>query len=94
VLERFPYHDASFEFVHQRLFVFGIPLERWPALIQELVCVTSDGGWVALVECDLHFSLLAPTRGILSVGLTLRANNEGLILALAQRSNPFSKRLA
>jgi SAM-dependent methyltransferase len=50
VLEGLPFADASFDFVHQRLLFLAIPSARWPGLIDQLVRVTSPGGWVELVE--------------------------------------------
>jgi SAM-dependent methyltransferase len=50
VLEGLPYPDASFDFVHQRLLVFALPLDRWPDDVRELVRVTRVGGRVELVE--------------------------------------------
>lgn len=50
LLEGLPYPDASFDFVHQRLLVFALPLERWPDDVRELVRVTRPGGWIELVE--------------------------------------------
>jgi len=50
VLEGLPYPDAAFDFVHQRLLAFALPLDRWPDDVRELVRVTRAGGWVELVE--------------------------------------------
>ncbi len=50
VLEGLPFPDASFDFVHQRLIFLGVPKDRWPFVISELVRVTRPGGWVELVE--------------------------------------------
>ncbi len=50
VLEGLPFPDASFDFVHMRLLVAGIPHDRWPGVIKELARVTQPGGWVESVE--------------------------------------------
>ncbi len=50
VLERLPFADGSFDFVHQRLLIAALPKERWPVVIRELVRVTKVGGWVELAE--------------------------------------------
>ncbi len=50
ILEGLPFADASFDFVHQRFLVLGIPTPRWPSVIQELWRVTRPGGWIELVE--------------------------------------------
>ena len=50
VLEGLPFVDGSFDFVHMRLLVAGIPHDRWPKVIQELARVTRPGGWVESVE--------------------------------------------
>jgi len=50
VLDGLPVADRTFDFVHQRLLVAGIPLARWPGVVVELLRVTRPGGWVELVE--------------------------------------------
>jgi SAM-dependent methyltransferase len=53
VLERLPFPDRSFDFVHQRLLITAIPSARWPDVIQELTRVTKPGGWIELAECGV-----------------------------------------
>ncbi len=55
-LERLPFADNSFDFVHQRLLTLAIPANRWPAVVQELLRVTRPGGWVELVEGGSDFT--------------------------------------
>jgi ubiquinone/menaquinone biosynthesis C-methylase UbiE len=50
ILERLPFEDATFDYVHQRLVTGAIPSAQWPGLIRELVRVTRPGGWIELVE--------------------------------------------
>ncbi|MGZ3583241.1 MAG: class I SAM-dependent methyltransferase [Ktedonobacterales bacterium] len=50
VLERLPFPDNTFDFVHMRLLLFAIAAEKWPAVAAELVRVTRPGGWVESVE--------------------------------------------
>lgn len=45
-----PFADDSFDFVHQRFLVAGIPLQSWPEAVRRLVAVTRPGGWIELVE--------------------------------------------
>ncbi|ORY40242.1 hypothetical protein BCR33DRAFT_699605, partial [Rhizoclosmatium globosum] len=53
VLERLPYGDNEFDFVHQRLLVLGIPKDKWIDVIRELTRVTKHKGWIELVEADV-----------------------------------------
>lgn len=55
VLERLPFADNSFDFVHQRLLILAIPANRWPGVVHELLRVTRPGGWVELVEGGDNF---------------------------------------
>ncbi|HZC05181.1 MAG TPA: class I SAM-dependent methyltransferase [Ktedonobacterales bacterium] len=50
VLERLPFADNSFDFVHQRYLILAIPAQRWPQVIAELMRVTRPHGWVELIE--------------------------------------------
>ena len=50
VLERLPFPDNSFDFVHMRLLLFAVPAVRWPGVVRELIRVTRPGGWVESVE--------------------------------------------
>lgn len=50
ILERLPFDDGSFDYVHQRYMIGAIPLDAWPHAIAELTRVTRRGGWVEVVE--------------------------------------------
>ncbi len=50
VLDGLPFPDATFDYVHQRLLVAGLPAARWPGVVVELLRVTKPGGWVELLE--------------------------------------------
>ena len=52
VLERVPFPDDSFDFVHQRFLTLAIPAASWPGVVAELLRVTRPGGWVELVETE------------------------------------------
>lgn len=52
VLERLPFSDKSFDFVHQRYLIMGIPANRWPQVVTELMRVTRRGGWIELIETE------------------------------------------
>jgi SAM-dependent methyltransferase len=60
LLEGLPFAGGTFDFVHQRLLVTGIPLSAWPAAVSELARVTRPGGWVELVEPRMTFERAAP----------------------------------
>jgi len=45
-----PFTQDTFDFVHMRLLLFAIPLERWPGVIRELTRVTRPGGWLETIE--------------------------------------------
>jgi SAM-dependent methyltransferase len=49
-LERLPFDDRSFDFVHMRALVTAIPHEKWPYVIGELARVTRPRGWVESLE--------------------------------------------
>lgn len=53
LLHGLPFADDRFDFVHQRLLFLAVPVDAWPALIEDLVRVTRPGGWVELVEPPL-----------------------------------------
>jgi ubiquinone/menaquinone biosynthesis C-methylase UbiE len=52
VLDGLPFADNSFDFVHERLLVFGIPTARWADLYHEAYRLVRPGGWVESVEAD------------------------------------------
>lgn len=60
VLEGLPFDNHSFDYVHQRLLVAGIPARKWRAEIGELARVTRPGGWVELVEFAHFFHRYGP----------------------------------
>jgi SAM-dependent methyltransferase len=55
-----PFVAHQFTYVHQRLLVAGIPLERWPFVVGELRRVTAANGWVELVEMGTTFQNAGP----------------------------------
>jgi SAM-dependent methyltransferase len=60
VLERLPFADQSFDFVHQRLLAAAIPTTQWPAVISELARVTRPGGWIELIEAGDAYLNIGP----------------------------------
>ncbi|KAJ3102534.1 hypothetical protein HK100_004346, partial [Physocladia obscura] len=53
VVTGLPYEDNSFDFVHQRYLILGLPGDQFPTAIRELIRVTKPGGWIELVELIL-----------------------------------------
>ena len=61
LLERLPFRDEVFDFVHQRLVLASaIPFERWMDVFKELLRVTRPGGWLELPEVGVEVSPLGP----------------------------------
>lgn len=60
LLHGLPFGEASFDFVHQRFLVAGIPVKDWADNVHELVRVTRPGGWVEQVEALLVIGPAGP----------------------------------
>ncbi len=45
-----PFADNSFDFVHMRLVVMGLPYAQWMPAVMEMKRVTKPGGWIELVD--------------------------------------------
>ncbi|KAJ3096000.1 hypothetical protein HK100_005671, partial [Physocladia obscura] len=60
VLERLPFPDSTFDYVHQRLLVFGMPKNQYVDVIRELIRVAKPGAWIELVESDINAYSLGP----------------------------------
>ncbi len=61
VLDRLPFNDHTFDFVHQRLVLSpAIPVARWTDEISELLRVTRPGGWLELAEVGVEVNPLGP----------------------------------
>ncbi|RCH94171.1 hypothetical protein CU097_013822 [Rhizopus azygosporus] len=52
VLQRLPYPDNTFDFVHMRLFVFGLREAEWPKAIKEVLRIVKPGGFIQFIESD------------------------------------------
>ncbi|KAI8802772.1 S-adenosyl-L-methionine-dependent methyltransferase [Cladochytrium replicatum] len=50
VLEKLPFDDNTFDYVHQRFLWHNIPEEMWPHAIAELTRVTKPAGYIDVVE--------------------------------------------
>jgi SAM-dependent methyltransferase len=59
-LQGLPFQDNSFDLVHQRYLVSGIPIEEWHRVVTELIRVTCPGGWVELVEPTIRLQRVGP----------------------------------
>lgn len=60
VLKGVPFRDGTFDFVHQRLMVTGVPLAVWPELVADLARVARPGAWIELVEPMMTFERIGP----------------------------------
>ena len=60
VLKRLPFPDNYFDYIHQRLIVFGVQTHSWPSLLRELMRILKPGGWIELNE--------APSNDIFDIG--------------------------
>ncbi|KAI8803625.1 S-adenosyl-L-methionine-dependent methyltransferase [Cladochytrium replicatum] len=56
VLERLPFGDNTFDFVHQQFLVYGVPEAKWPHVIAEIHRVLKPGGVADLIEPVALFS--------------------------------------
>ncbi len=71
LLERLPFGDNTFDFVHQRLVLASaVPFSRWMAVFQELLRVTRPGGWLEFPEVGVEVNPLGPlTRQFFEWGI-------------------------
>jgi ubiquinone/menaquinone biosynthesis C-methylase UbiE len=67
LLDGLPFAAQQFHYVHQRLLVAAIPLDKWFWVMGELRRVTHPDGWVELVEMGNTFHQAGPaTRQFLA----------------------------
>lgn len=84
VLKGLPFEDAMFDFVHQRLLLFAVPLVAWQQLVNELVRVTRRGGWVELAEVSPFFQHCGPATEKLLDLVVRAALQRGLDMSISQ----------
>lgn len=84
VLERLPFPDASFDYVHQRMLVGAIPRDRWPEVVRELARVTRPGGWIELVEAGSAVGGGPALEALNTWGITAAAKR-GIDIAMGAR---------
>ncbi|KAJ3120852.1 hypothetical protein HK100_012626 [Physocladia obscura] len=78
VLERLPYEDNTFDYVHQRLLVLGMPKDKFPDALKELIRVTKPGGWIELVEGDIVIYKAGPYSTVLTKAILDAMHARGL----------------
>ncbi|KAI9331048.1 S-adenosyl-L-methionine-dependent methyltransferase, partial [Obelidium mucronatum] len=78
VLEGLPYEDNTFDYVHQRMLVLGIPKEKWPQVFRELIRVTKPGGWIELLEVDTDVYRTGPIATTFSKSMFNAFEKRGL----------------
>ncbi|KAH9936658.1 uncharacterized protein B0H18DRAFT_1114020 [Fomitopsis serialis] len=54
-LERLPFDDGEFDFVHVRRVARGIPEDKWDHVLEEISRIMKPGGAVELTEEDISF---------------------------------------
>ncbi|HEY7848788.1 MAG TPA: methyltransferase domain-containing protein [Ktedonobacterales bacterium] len=87
VLERLPFADNSFDFVHQRYLILAIPANRWPQVVAELRRVTRPGGWVELIETETPAG--APALDQLAAWGKQLLSRRGIDMAMARQIGPL-----
>ncbi|KAI8344810.1 hypothetical protein BC941DRAFT_17640 [Chlamydoabsidia padenii] len=70
LVERLPYPDHHFDYIHQRLLIFGLTLPQWDLAIQELLRVLKPGGWVEFVEIDKEAHNMGPLLKVITDAMT------------------------
>jgi ubiquinone/menaquinone biosynthesis C-methylase UbiE len=50
VLDGLPFQDDSFDYVHQRFLIAGIPSDKWQDVVDEIVRVLKPGGYLEVLE--------------------------------------------
>ncbi|KAI8800318.1 S-adenosyl-L-methionine-dependent methyltransferase [Cladochytrium replicatum] len=68
VLQKLPFDDESFDYVHQQNMFGAVPAARWPDVIAEFFRVTKPGGYIDLVEIEIPgFPNDPPTQNLTEV---------------------------
>lgn len=62
VADHLPFPDNYFDFIHQRLLLFGLTRNDWRRTIQELLRVLKPGGWLEIIEVS-QSRVLPPLLG-------------------------------
>jgi SAM-dependent methyltransferase len=78
LLQGLPFVEESFDFVHQRFLMSGVPVKSWAAVARDLVRVARPGGWVELVESPPWFESPGPATARLCELLQQLLRAEGL----------------
>ncbi|RUP47747.1 hypothetical protein BC936DRAFT_145380 [Jimgerdemannia flammicorona] len=73
-----PYNDNEFDFVFMRSFANVLTTENWPKVLQELVRITKEGGYVQVVDVNFDFKCLGPNTDILVRALQKAMRLRGL----------------
>ena len=50
ILDGLPFPDNSFDYVHQRLLILGIPSDKWQSVVNDIVRVLKPGGYLEVFE--------------------------------------------
>jgi len=88
ILERLPFADMSFDFVHMRLLFMAIPAAAWTSVVRELVRVTRRGGWIELFEGSLPRNG-GPALDLLLYWLNEVSTHRGIDLQLGAQVGAF-----
>ncbi|KAJ3100514.1 hypothetical protein HK100_004696 [Physocladia obscura] len=70
--------NSTFDYVHQRLLVLGMPRDKFVGVLEELIRVTKPGGWIELVEANMVYYSPGPYTKILGTSIFDAINKRGL----------------
>ncbi|SAM05797.1 hypothetical protein [Absidia glauca] len=83
--EPLPYPDHHFDYIHQRLLLFGLTLPQWDVAMQELLRVLKPGGWIEFVEIDQEAHNRGPLLKIITDAMTQMLVSRNMVPDISER---------
>lgn len=74
-LQGLPFPDQCFDLIHIRFLNYGIPKQKWPALLEDVNRVLSPAGELCILETDINF--FGPVKRILKSDLSNLESQDG-----------------
>jgi ubiquinone/menaquinone biosynthesis C-methylase UbiE len=81
VLNGIPFDDGTFDYIHQRLLVTGIPVHAYDTLIRTYMRLLRPGGCIEICETDYNFLRTGPLGEMVNRWLLLLSRSVGIHLS-------------
>ncbi|KAI8089394.1 S-adenosyl-L-methionine-dependent methyltransferase [Halteromyces radiatus] len=89
VAERLPFPDDHFDYIHQRILIFGLTRPQWDLAIQESLRVLKPGGWLEFIEVDQRAQNLGPLLKVITDAMEHMLESRNMVPDISEQLEDY-----